>query len=69
MATVDRANYPTRKVTLAQEGQEHAVRLLSPEERVRMVWTLTVQAYTFKDGTWDEPRLRRDVVRTLRSGR
>jgi hypothetical protein len=42
---------------------------LTPGERVAMVWQLTREAWTFKDGRWDEPRLRRDVGRVIRGGR
>ena len=65
----DRSHYPTRKLTLEEEGDQADLRRLTPEERVAMVWQLTEQAWTFKDGHWDEPRLRRDVVRTVRRGR
>ena len=64
----DRSQYPTRKIALAEEGRD-AFDHLTPEEHVKMVWTLTVQAWTFKDGRFDESRLRRDVVRVVRSGR
>lgn len=66
---VDRSHYPTRKLTLEDEGRQDDVRRLTPEQRVAMVWQLTAQAWTFKDGRWDEPRLRRDVVRTVRRPR
>lgn len=66
---MDRSHYPTRKLTLQDEGRDDDVRRLTPGERVAMVWQLTRQAWTFKDGEWDEPRLRRDVVRTVRRGR
>ena len=69
MGVPDRSTYPTRKIALAEEGKQDDVLRMTPEARVRMVWTLTVQAYTFKDGTWDEPRLRRDVVRVVRGRR
>lgn len=66
---MDRSHYPTRKLRLQDEGRGDDVRRLAPGERVAMVWQLTAQAWTFKDGHWDESRLRRDVVRTVRSGR
>lgn len=66
---MDRSHYPTRKLRLQDEGREDDVRRLTPGQRVAMVWQLTAQAWTFKDGHWDEPRLRRDVVCTVRSGR
>ena len=56
-------------MTLAEEGQNDDVRRLSPSERVAMMWQLALQAWMFKEGLLDEPRLRRDVVRTVRGGR
>jgi len=61
-----RTNYPVRKTTLERQGKEHDVRDLTPAERMAMVWTLSVQAWKFKEPTGDEPRLRQDVVRTIR---
>ncbi len=52
---------------LEDEGSVTDVEHLTPEERVMMVWTLTLQAWMFKEGRVDEPRLRRDVVRTIRN--
>jgi hypothetical protein len=69
MATVDRSGYPVRKIRLEDEGADSGVDKLTTSERVTLVWQLTKQAWTFKEGRWDEPRLRRDVVRTLRGGR
>ena len=69
MAAVDRSSYPVRKIRLAQEGEDPELRVLTPSQRVAMVWQLTVQAWTFKEGRWDEPRLRRDVVRAVRRAR
>ena len=66
---VDRSNYPTRKTRLGDETPDPRVAAMTPGERVAMVQELTAQAWAFKDGHWDEPRLRRDVVRTLRGGR
>ena len=54
---------------MADEGRSDDVRRMSPSERVAMMWQLALQAWMFKDGLIDEPRLRRDVVRTLRRGR
>jgi hypothetical protein len=66
---IDRATYPTRKITLREEGSDLDLRGRDPGELVAMVAELTRQAWTFKDGRWDEPRLRRDVVRVVRRGR
>jgi len=65
----DRSTYPVRKLRLQDEGADSGVGRLSPSERVAMVWQLTAQAWTFMEGHWVEPRLRRDVVRTVRSRR
>jgi hypothetical protein len=66
---VDRSNYPTRKITLQEEGRDSDLHDLDPGQLVAMVEELTRQAWTFKDGHWDEPRLRRDVVRVIRRER
>ena len=65
---VSRENYRVRKLPLSQEGQpDPYLATLSPEERIAMVWELTEQAWTFKEGKWDAPRLRRDVVRVVKT--
>ena len=66
---MDRSGYPTRKARLEDEGKADDYAGFTPEERVAMVWTLTLQAWMFKEGLVDEPRLRRDVVRIVRGGR
>ncbi|WP_454061101.1 hypothetical protein [Candidatus Nitrospira salsa] len=66
---IDRSNYKVRKISLKEEGRDSDLANLTPSERVALVWPLTVQAWAFKDGKWDEPRLRRDVVRTQRNRR
>lgn len=66
---MERSDYPVRKSTLEQQGQDNDYERMTPEQRLAMVWTLTVQAWMFKEGRWDEPRLRRDVVRVVRGGR
>ena len=63
----DRSNYPVRKINLEKEGRDSDLTNLTPSERVSLVWQLTAQAWAFKDGKWDEPRLRRDVVSTQRN--
>lgn len=69
MSVTDRSAYPVRKIRLQDEGTDDVVRHLVPSERVAMVWQLTLQAWAFKEGRWAEPRLRRDLVRTVRGGR
>jgi hypothetical protein len=66
---VDRSKYPTRRNTLREEGREFDLQGRDPGELVAMVEELTREAWTFKDGHWDEPRVRRDVVRVVRRHR
>jgi hypothetical protein len=65
----DRSQYPVRKGSLLDEPRDEALARLSPAERVSMVWQLTIQAWQFKEPTFREPRLRRDVVRIIRGAR
>ena len=58
-----------RRIPLSEEGRDDDVRGLTPSERVAMMWQLALQAWMFKEGLVDEPRLRRDVVRTVRGRR
>ena len=62
----DRSTYPVRVSRLHDEEDDAYVRSLSPAERIAMVWPLTLQAWGFKEGLEDEPRLQRDVVRLVR---
>jgi addiction module HigA family antidote len=43
-------------------------RTASPEERIAMVWPLSVAAWSFKEGASVERRLPRHVVRVVRRG-
>ena len=65
---MDRASYPTRLLRLHEEGGDADVRSMEASRRLAMVWQLTLEAWTFKEGRFDEPRLRRDVVRLTRAG-
>jgi hypothetical protein len=69
LTVTDRSHYPVRKGTLLDEPRDATLAHLSPAARIAMVWSLTVQAWQFKEPAFHEPRLRRDVVRTLRGGR
>jgi hypothetical protein len=60
--------FPVRKTSLDASDRDELM-ALTPAERVEMVWQLTRDAWTFKDGRWDEPRLRRDVGRVVRGRR
>lgn len=53
-----------RKITLAEEGQSDDYARFSPEQRVLMVWPLTLTAWKFKDPNGGvQSRLPRNVVR------
>jgi hypothetical protein len=65
-APTDRSKYPTRVRGLHDPEDTSYVMSLTPAERMRMVWQLTLQAWAFKEGLTVEPRLRRDVVRVVR---
>ena len=66
---VDRSQYPTRLGRLHEPDDEAYVLSLSAAERLAMVWRLTLDAWAFKEGLTDEPRLRRDVVHVERPQR
>ena len=59
-----RAGYRTRRVTLREERT--AYHAGNAAARLRAVWALTLQAWQFKEQLSGEPRLRRDLVRTVR---
>jgi hypothetical protein len=40
-----RRTWPVRVVALRAEGRDHLDRSTTPEERLAMVWTLTVEAW------------------------
>ncbi len=64
---VDRSSWPTQKLR-RNELSDHEVVPGTPAERMEMVWQLTRDAWSML-GLTDEPRLRRDIVRTYRRGR
>lgn len=66
---VARIDLPTRVHRLAEEPEDDYVASLTPEERLVMVWPLTLQAWAFQTGSTDEPRFRRDVGRVIRGRR
>ena len=57
-----------RKRLLTDREDDDVLRR-SPEERLLMGWQLTVQAWAFRTGAWDEPRLQRDAGRVIRGRR
>jgi hypothetical protein len=64
----DRSHYPVRKVRLEDKEIGNDYSSFTPEERLAMVWTMTMQAWMFKEGIVEEPRMRRDVVHIVRGG-
>ena len=64
----DRSHWPIRKFKLGEEEEDDYSRF-TPSERFAMVWEITKDAWAFKDPSWRESRLRRDVVRITRRGR
>jgi len=74
MGLMDRSEYPTRVRRLHDPEDESEILAWSPDERMAMVWTLTLQAWAFlaQDmgaGGLPEPRLRRDVGGVVRGSR
>jgi hypothetical protein len=66
---VDRSAWVTRLRRLGDDADDEYLSRLSPGERMQLVWRLTLQAWSFKEGLSGEPRLRRDVVRVVRGQR
>jgi hypothetical protein len=64
---VDRSHWKTQKRRRSELTDDELV-AGSPGERMMMVRQLTLDAWSFL-GLTDEPRLRRDIVRTYRRGR
>lgn len=64
----ERSKSTMRKTTLADETPPD-VSKLSPSERVELVWQLTKTSWAFKDPTFRESRLRRDIGRIIRRRR
>jgi hypothetical protein len=64
---MDRSNWPVKMTTLqmADDEDDEYYASLSAEECIKMVWPMTVHAWTMA-GLPIEPRLRRDVVRMIR---
>ncbi|MEO7730711.1 MAG: hypothetical protein ABIY55_07050 [Kofleriaceae bacterium] len=64
---MDRSHWKTRKLR-RDALPDHELVPGTPGERMIMVRQLTLDAWSFL-GLTDEPRLRRDIVRTFRRGR
>ncbi len=53
---------------LQDQGTEDDLKGTTAEERLKMMWPLAVDAWTFKGERVDESSFRRDVVRIIRGG-
>jgi hypothetical protein len=58
----DRSHWSTRKVRLEGEDKYDDTAHLTPGERIAMVWEPTKTAWRFKDPSFHESRLRRDIA-------
>jgi hypothetical protein len=56
-------------LTPRREDKYDDAATLTLAERVEMVWELTKRAWAFKDPSFHESRLRRDIARVVRSRR
>jgi hypothetical protein len=57
-----------RTLRLGEEPRDdRSIAAMTPSERIGLVWPLTLNARAFKEGRLDELRVRREVVRTVRS--
>lgn len=65
----DRSHWPTRKLRLEDEDRHDDTAALTPGERIEMVWEITKSAWAFKDPSFHESRLRRDIARVIRRRR
>ena len=59
-------NVTVRILRLEDHDPDADLLRLTPEERIEMMWELTVDAWTFKGEPLDESRLQRHVVRVVR---
>ena len=66
---MERKNYPTRIVRKGEPEQDTYLSQTTAQERLLMMWPLTVQAWAFKGEDIRESRLSRHVVRVSRRGR
>ena len=66
----DRSRYPTRLTKLHDpRADDDYVLSLTPSERIEMVWPITLDAWSTMEGSIEEPRVRRDIVRIIRGKR
>ena len=58
-----------RKMLIKTEDNHDHLSYTSPADRFGMVWQLTLNAWSFKEGRFAEPRLQRHLVRIHRRTR
>ena len=65
-----RSDITVRQYALGEEPEyDPHTMALSPGERIEMVWQITKDAWAFKEPSFRESRLRRDVARVVRRRR
>jgi len=65
-----RSDITVRQYALGEEPEYDPYTMaLSPGERIEMVWQITKSTWAFKEPSFRESRLRRDVARVIRRGR
>jgi hypothetical protein len=67
--TMDRRAIKTRKSRVEDQGKEGDMVQTTPEERLAMVWPLTLSAWSFKGDPFAESRLQRHIVHLQRRER
>jgi hypothetical protein len=63
---MDRSQYPFRVIRLSEPESPESMRELTAEQRLEMVWPLTLEAWRFMGKPVDDVPLRRDIVRVIR---
>jgi hypothetical protein len=63
---MDRTNYTTRLTTLKNQNQEHNYDHLTAEERLKLVWPLTVELLSLTENFDAESRLQRHIAKLSR---
>jgi hypothetical protein len=58
-----------RKARIKAQDPDDDLSHTSPADRFKMVWPLTLNAWTFKEGRFAEPRLQRHLVSISRRAR
>jgi hypothetical protein len=59
-------NVKIRKASLVNQGNSDDVTKATPADRIAMVWLLTLNVWTFKEGGLAELRVQKHIVRVHR---